>query len=119
MKRSGKKVLFFSGVTLGLAGLGFSLLAARYEPTVRENTFVGDVSVGGLSPEEAKKKILTWWETEKQRKLSFRSSLLGKLPPPTTPQKLGITVDEASSLEQLPIDSFGDYLGSKLSSDLP
>ena len=119
MKLSGKKAIIYAGVALAGVGTAFTILAARYEPTIRGNTYVGSVPIGGLSPEDARRKVRVWWEDAKQRELSFRSDLLKVVPPPKTPGKLGIRVDDVASVAGAPIQSFGGYMTSLMSPGEP
>lgn len=119
MKASGKKILLGSGVALAGAAVGFSIIAARYEPVIRANTLLGEVPVGGLSPEAAAKRLRLWWEMEKGRELSFASDVLKKLPPPKTPGKLGITIDDLESVKQLPMEGFGEYATRTIGASKP
>src|SRR3982751_5617113 len=64
------KILIASLASLAATGTALGVVAARQVPTVRANTFVGPVAVGGLEPMEAGKKIRAWWEGERKDKLN-------------------------------------------------
>lgn len=115
MSKSGKSLLAWAAA--GFVGLttAFTILAARFEPAIRENTFVGDIPIGGLSPDAAKRKLRIWWERAKREELTFESDLLKVLPRPKSPGKMGITVDDAASVDAAPMTGFRGYLAGMLS----
>jgi vancomycin resistance protein YoaR len=118
-RRKSKKGWLLLGIVLGGVGVSFTILAARYEPKIQPGVKVGDVEVGGLSHEEAKYKIRKWWEEAKRRELTFQSQELRKLPPATTPGKVGIAVDDDASVASLPVEEFGAYLVRTLTRSAP
>src|SRR5688572_3491356 len=119
MKMSGKKILYGLGIVLGASAVGLTLLAARYQAVIRPNTMLGEVVVGGLTPEAAAKKLRLWWEMEKNRPLTFASDTMKKLPSPKTPRELGIVVDDIESVRQLPIEEFGSYAARTITRSAP
>jgi vancomycin resistance protein YoaR len=119
MKPSGKRILVGLGAVAAGCAVGFSIMAARYEPVIRPNTMLGEVAVGGLTPEAAAKRLRLWWEMEKGRQLTFTSDVLKKLPPPKRPGELGITLDDAESVKQLPMEGFGGYASRTLGASAP
>lgn len=101
-----KKVLISLGVVF-LAALGFlSVVAARYEETVRPNTKVGTVSVGGLTVPEAQKLLRTWWEQEKLKTLALHIDELEKDLEPARPSQLGVAFDDVATVAVLPKQDF-------------
>ncbi|MBC8064392.1 MAG: hypothetical protein H7Y17_06155, partial [Chlorobia bacterium] len=60
-----KKFLFGVLIVLGATGLGLTVTASRFVPTIRPNTHIGIVGVGGLTKEDAAKKLRIWWESER------------------------------------------------------
>lgn len=103
-----KKFLIVFGIVLAVSAAGVSIIAAKYESTVRPNTLVGIVPVGGLTKEEAKKKVRIWWESQKLQPLQLTSKLFRSPLPPMTPGQLGISLDDAASVDQIPMSDFWD-----------
>jgi vancomycin resistance protein YoaR len=101
-----KKFLLGLLIVCGVAGASLSIVAARFVPTIRPNTFVGIVGVGGLTKEEAQKKLRIWWESERKTELTLTSKLIQKPLPPMTPGKLGITIDDAETVDQCELSDF-------------
>lgn len=103
-----KKILLGIGIGLATSGIGISLVAARYIPVIVPGTRVGPVAVGGLTHEEAAKRIRVWWESEKIREVSLRlpgtagKTLLLKA------NKLGFRLDDLASVKDLPMQEFTD-----------
>lgn len=114
VRKSGKKALAIALSVVALAAGVLALLAARYEPSVRSNTFIGVVNVGGLTPTEARRALRVWWERAKQRPLAFSSDRLETLPAPVTPGRMGISLDDEASLAPAALDGFGSYLLSPI-----
>ncbi len=100
-----------------LAGLGaaVSIVAARFEPTIVPNTYVGIVNVGGLSKVDAAKKVRIWWETQRVKKLSPTNKLFLKPLPPMSPGQLGVSVDDEGSVADLPMSDLTQALAEKVS----
>lgn len=101
-----KKVLIGGLVALGLVGVGLTVTASRFVPTIRPNTHIGIVPVGGLTKEDAAKKLRVWWESERTKELKLTSKLIKNPLPPMTPGKLGITIDDAASVDQCELSDF-------------
>lgn len=101
-----KKFLFGLLAVSSVACLGLTAMASRFVPTIRPNTHIGIVPVGGLTKEEAAKKIRIWWESERVKELTLVSDLIRKPLPPMTPGKLGITLDDAASVDQCEMSDF-------------
>lgn len=98
-------------ITLGvLVSLGAALayIAARAEPTLRPNTRIGVVDVGGLTATDAARKLRLWWETERRRELRPVHRMLGTPLPARTPGKLGLTLDDAASVAAVPTQAWWD-----------
>jgi vancomycin resistance protein YoaR len=104
------------GVLLGVVGAAcaLALVAARYEPVVRPNTFVGPVAVGGLSPEDAAERLRLWWEMEKARELVVEAEGLKPSLPPMTPVQLGLAFDDRSTVSRLPLQEIGEKVSNLL-----
>ncbi|MEZ0326166.1 MAG: VanW family protein [Fimbriimonas sp.] len=114
-----KKLLFGVASAVLASTAGVSVLAVRYEDTIRPNVFVGEVMVGGLSPQEAAKKVRTWWETEKLETIKLTSPKLPKQLPPMKPTELGVTLDDAATIAQLPLQGFVDNAQTTLQREIP
>lgn len=107
-----KKAPFSKRVTYSSAGLvlfagGFlSIGAVKFESRIVPKTFVGPVEVGGLSREDAKKKIRLWWETERQTPIKVK--LHGVQEPLATLNftAFGLVVDDVKSVDGLPMTDF-------------
>lgn len=90
---------------LGVGGMA-AVMASRYVPTIQPNVFVAGVPVGGLTHEEAAKKMRIWWETERRKTVQLQNSLLSKQPSAMTLTALGLDLDPVASVEQAPLDEF-------------
>lgn len=101
-----KKILIGGLAVLGASGVGLSVTAARFVPTIRPNTQIGIVPVGGLTKEEAGKKLRIWWDSERTKQLTLKNNLIKTPLPPMTPGKLGITIDDAGSVDQCELSDF-------------
>ncbi len=101
-----KRVLIGGLAVLGIVGVGLTVTAARFVPTIRPNTQIGIVAVGGLTKEEAAKKVRIWWESERTKQLTLKSSLIKEPLSPMTPGKLGITIDDEASVDQCDLSDF-------------
>ncbi len=101
-----KKVLIGGLAVLGATGVGLTVTAARFVPTIRPNTQIGVVAVGGLTKEEAAKKLRIWWESERKKELRLTNNLIKTPLPPMTPGKLGISLDDAASVDQCELSDF-------------
>lgn len=102
-----KKGILIGAGTLLAAGGALSVLAARFEEKIKPNTYVGLVPVGNLTRDEAKKKLRIWWENERVRELKVSVENASKQSVSTI-GKLGMTLDDANSIDALPLDTFWD-----------
>lgn len=103
-----KKFLIAFGGVVALATAALCLMAARYEAVIRPNVKIGPLDVGGLTPTEAGKKLREWWETERTRPISLSHPKLSKQPDATNLTGLGLDLDDAASVSQLPLEYFWD-----------
>ncbi|MBN9500879.1 MAG: hypothetical protein BGO01_00715 [Armatimonadetes bacterium 55-13] len=101
-----KRIFLGLLVVFVVAAASLSVMAARFVPTIRPNTQIGMVPVGGLTKEEAAKKLRIWWESERKRELNLRSDQIRKALPAMTPGKLGVTLDDQASVAQAEIKDF-------------
>ncbi|HWD41949.1 MAG TPA: VanW family protein [Fimbriimonas sp.] len=100
-----------------VAALG--IIAARHVPTVRPNTYVGPVPVGGLSLDEAARQIRVWWEGEKRKPLQIHAQGISKPIPPQTPGALGVTVDDQGAVANLPTEDLASDVSDAVSRATP
>jgi vancomycin resistance protein YoaR len=110
-----KRVLIALVSVLAAAGAAVSIVAARFEPTIVPNTYVGIVGVGGLTKEAAAKKVRVWWEAVRVEKLALKNSLFQKPIGEMTPGQLGIIVDDAASVADLPMSDIVQAVSEKVS----
>lgn len=82
------------------------ITAARHQDTIRPNTKIGPVAVGGKTPEEAARALRVWWESEKLKKLSVSCAPAKLKLPDMKPTELGVTLDDAASVAGLPMQTF-------------
>ncbi len=104
------KILLASLVTVTATGTALGVVVARQTPVVRKNVFVGPVPVGGLEPAEAGKRIRAWWEGERRKKLRLVCAATKAVLPDMTPTALGVGVDDAAIVAELPMAGVADAL---------
>jgi vancomycin resistance protein YoaR len=99
-----KKAFFGVGIVAvaSTAGLSFSA-ASHAKDTIRDNTFVNEIPLGGLTPEEAAKQVRIWWESEKIKPLKLETTKLKKPLPDLKPNALGVSIDDVATVAQLPL----------------
>lgn len=114
-----KKVLIAVLTVVAALAASVSIIAARFEPTVVPNTYVGIVSVGGLTKVDAAKRVRIWWETQRVNKLTLANSLFQKPLPPMTPGQLGVTVDDEASVADLPMTDLMQAVSQKVGGGPP
>lgn len=112
-----KRFLTIFGAVVLAGGGAIAILAARYEVKIRPSTFIGNVPVGDLTRDEAMRRLRIWWENEKLRPLNLVVPNSSSDPMPTTIGKMGYVIDDVSSIQSLPIDSFWDSAGRVLGRD--
>ena len=100
-----KRLLLGSGIGVACAAAFMCVGAARYQPTIRPNTFAGQIGVGGLTPEEAAKKLRVWWEFERLQQFQLTSKAVPGDLPSLTPDQLGVTLDDGATVATLPLES--------------
>lgn len=109
-----KKVLIGIGVVVGVCGIALTVMAAKHESVIRPNISVGEVSVAGLTLEEAQKKVREWWETERRKELTLTNPSLKHQVPPRSASRWGIVLDDQASLAQVKVEDFWDSLGRQV-----
>lgn len=78
----------------------------RYEPTVRQNTFVGPVAVGGLTASDAAKKLRDWWVGVKATPIHVAiSGHPGLTLADEKPSQMDTILDDEASVLGLPYDN--------------
>lgn len=110
-----KKALIAIIGTVAAAGGGLSIVAARFEPTIVPNSYVGDLNLGGLSRDDAARKLRVWWETAKLEKLDLVNAKLQKKLSARTPGMLGLTLDDQATIDALPMTDLLQAVGEKVS----
>lgn len=106
-----KRFVLFLGLLAVVVGVSMSVAAYRYEPRVRPGTFVGQVPVGGLTKEEAARKLRVWWESEKGRELKLVIRGRPGREMRVAASRLGIVLDDQTIAEKLPYDDFWSSAG--------
>lgn len=101
-----KKFLIGALVVVVGSGVSLTVVAARYVSTIRPNSQIGMVPVGGLTKEEAAKKLRIWWESQRTNELTLVCDKVQKPLPKMTPGKLGITLDDEASVAQCEMRDF-------------
>lgn len=100
-----KPSILIAGV-LGLGGVaGVTVAANGYVPVAAPGTRIGMVEIGGLTKEQAAKKIRTWWESEKTREITLELDEANKKYT-ARPGQMGVTVDDTGSLEKVDFRDF-------------
>ncbi|MEA2552633.1 MAG: hypothetical protein QOJ65_809 [Fimbriimonadaceae bacterium] len=79
---------------------------------VRRDTYVGPVYVGEMSMPAARNALNTWWGTEKARPIVLKSPHMVTAFK-RTPEELGVRLDVAASLNQVPRGSIFDVFGGR------
>ena len=114
------KILLGTLLTAATGGTAVGVAAARQTPTVRANVYVGPVAVGGLVPEEAGRRLRVWWDGERRKELSLVCSATKAVLPSMTPTSLGVGLDDAGIVADLPMAGMTDALSGNLDRiDLP
>lgn len=115
-----KKILFGLLTVVGGAASVLSITAARRQDTIRPNTKVGPVQVGGLTPDEASRALRVWWETQKIQPLKVETPGFKKTLPDMKPGELGVTLDDVASVKDLPLTTFlGDAKATITQQEFP
>lgn len=107
------KLLIGALATFTAGGAGVGVIAARHEPMVRANVYVGPVAVGGLAPVEAGRRLRIWWEGERTKKLKVVCSSTKVVLPDMTPGALGVGLDDQGLVAKLPLSGFGEGLAGE------
>lgn len=92
------------GILLVVTGVG-TIVAANATPKIEDSVTVNGIPVGGLTVSEAAYKVRVWWESEKRVPLKLVWKDHDTKFPSFTASKLGVTVDDAATVRQLPTQS--------------
>lgn len=96
-----KKLLLGLGVaTMASTGI-VTVAAARHEPTIRPNSLVAGVNLGGLTVPEAQLKLRIWWEDVRVKKLTLKGPYPSMVLPAMSPGQLGVTIDDVATVAKL------------------
>lgn len=98
-------------LTTAATGTALGVVAARQAPIVRANTFVGPVAVGDLAPAEAGRRLRGWWEGERMKRLGLVCSATKAVLPGMMPTALGVGLDDAALVADLPLAGMTDAIG--------
>lgn len=114
-----KKFLITLLVAVAATCVAVGVMAFKFEPRIVPNTTVGVVPVGGLTKEEAAKKLRVWWESAKRSNVVLTSKLLNGRPLEYKVSELGIRLDDAASVANLPMDDMWERAKAAVSSEAP
>ncbi len=81
---------------------GFGSIGHRGHSTIRPLTTVAGIELGGLSGEEAARRLRVWWESEKLKTLEITCPAIKKTLPKLKPNEFGITLDDVATVAKLP-----------------
>lgn len=109
-----KKLALAIGVPVVAVVAATGIVAARFEPTILPKTYVGMVDVGGLSKDEAARKVRIWWDATRQNKLTLENKLFLHKLPAMTPTMLGVAVDDQASVADLPMSDVIQAVSAKV-----
>ncbi len=112
-----KKFIITLIVAIAATCIAVAVMAFKFEPKIVPNTVVGLVPVGGLTKAEAAKKLRIWWESVKGSEIVLKSKLLGNKPLVYKTNELGISVDDAASVDTLPMDDMWERAAAAVSSN--
>jgi vancomycin resistance protein YoaR len=115
-----KRIVFGLVAAIGGTASVLCITAARHQETIRPNTKVGPVAVGGMTPDEAARALRVWWEGEKLNKLTLTLPNRKTKLPAMKPSELGVTLDDVASVKDLPLQTFvGDAQAFVTQSEFP
>ncbi|MCU0316667.1 MAG: VanW family protein [Fimbriimonadaceae bacterium] len=108
-------VTCISLIALGGGGVGFA--ASQHIPRVEPGAKIADVDLGGLTVEEAKQKIVSYWDEASKREITLTSEGLKEQPGPMLASELGISLDLERTTRLLKTDTFWSSLSRKISNE--
>ncbi len=105
-----KKIGIVVVAMLALSGACLGIAAARYEPVVRPGVRLGSVDVGGMSRDQARQALGSWWATAKDTSLAMDSKGFKRSPEGWTAAKMGVELDVDASFDQIPFEDLWEYM---------
>lgn len=116
VSKIGRIVLALLIVVSLAVGAGFVLWPKK----IAGDTWVADIALGGQSVSQSRTLLDAWWNTSKNRPISFYCAFDNTSSMQQTPSELGIDLDVDATIAQLPLDSpiawvkrsfnFGDHV---------
>ncbi|MDR3687862.1 MAG: VanW family protein [Fimbriimonas sp.] len=76
-------------------------------PLVRPHSIVAGIDLGGMSREDAQKRLRVWWEDQRVRQLTLHTNLTSDPFPKMTAGELGVTLDDVATVASLPVLDLG------------
>lgn len=101
-----KRVLWVFGGVSTVAGGSLSLSAYQFVPLIAPGTMVGSVSVGGLTPEDARKRVRAWWDATRRETVALETVEGANLPKQAMWAELGLTVNDQATIDQIQLETF-------------
>lgn len=109
-----KRAATVAGSVFVIGGAGLGIMASRFEEIIRPNVTIGGVAVGGLTPEEAKKKLRLWWEETRRTEITLTNSKLKTQPAARSATQWGLVLDDQGTLDKLPREAFWDSVSNNM-----
>lgn len=103
-----KFVFGIAGSVVLASGGYIGVVAKQLSEDLPPGSVVGVVPVGGLSVEDAQKRVRLYWESEKEREISLTSKQIPSLAGKYSVTKLGLIIDDVASVRQITFESFVD-----------
>lgn len=113
---NGKVATYLVGTIL-VIGLAAGVFVLAFPKRVAAATRVDGLDVSLLSLEEARDALDKWWEQRLDQPLVLVGPDETAAPVKTTARKLGIALDVDGTLNRLPLDGIGSWLGRASSSE--
>lgn len=103
-----------------LLGAGGAAGYASLQPAkTQQGLVLGELDLGGLTKGELEERLQSWWDSEKTKQISPRSSKLNAQPAPMTVEQLGIRPDFAATLSKARYESqWSKWLGESQGGEL-
>ncbi len=92
------------GALGGGALLGY--VSTQYDPKTMDGTVMQGVALGGLTKDEAARKLDEWWLAQKANPIEVESDELAKQPGSLTYEDLGVEFDAEKTAAMLPYHNF-------------
>lgn len=114
-----KRFIVILGGALGLGASGFTVAANNFEPIVPIGAKVGPVDVGGLTPEEAKRKLRGWWDSARRSEVEVKFDGIQDSYGKANWSALGLVLDDAASIDQIPLDGLPGHVARQINLQQP